>query len=85
MNSYDKMLKYVVEKFQAGVSPLQQIARNQETLISQNSQIIHLLHAISSGRQLVPEPATSDVTDSSAETAAVDEPAAGEETAAVKF
>lgn len=43
MASYDKMVKYLAEKFQAAVSPLTDIIHNQEIIIGQNKQIINLL------------------------------------------
>lgn len=51
MASYDKMIKYLVEKLQAALAPLEQIARTQNILVAQNKQIIDLLAQQSGGRQ----------------------------------
>ena len=51
MASYDKIIKYIVEKLQAALAPLEQIARTQNILVAQNKQIIELLAQINSGRQ----------------------------------
>jgi hypothetical protein len=48
--SYDKLIKYLVEKLQAALAPLVEIAKNQNILVAQNKQIIDLL-AQQSGRQ----------------------------------
>lgn len=59
--SYDKVIKYLVEKFQAALSPLEQMTKNQEIIIAQNKQIIDLLAKLSNNREsdLVPDPTTS--------------------------
>lgn len=54
--SYDKIVKYLVEKFQTSLSPLEQIARNQEIIIAQNKQVIDLLAQLNNGRQTECEP-----------------------------
>ncbi len=51
MASYDKMIKYLVEKLQAALAPLEQIARTQNILVAQNKQIIDLLAQQNGGRQ----------------------------------
>lgn len=50
MASYDKLVKYLADKFQAAVSPLGQITQNQEIIIAQNKQIISLLVQLNEGR-----------------------------------
>lgn len=59
--SYDKIIKYVVEKFQAALSPLEQVTKNQEIIIAQNKQIIDLLSKLSNNREpaLLSEPSSS--------------------------
>ncbi|MGL5511621.1 MAG: hypothetical protein ACRDBM_00070 [Sporomusa sp.] len=49
--SYDKIIKYLVEKFQTSLAPLDSIARNQEIVVSQNKQIIDLLLRMSNCRE----------------------------------
>ena len=43
MASYDRLVKYLADKFQAAVSPLSEIIQNQEIIIAQNKQIINLI------------------------------------------
>lgn len=50
MASYDKLVKYLADKFQVAVSPLTQIEKNQEIIIGQNKQIITLLTRIIDAR-----------------------------------
>ncbi|SMD09263.1 hypothetical protein [Sporomusa malonica] len=59
--SYDKIIKYVVEKIQAALSPLEQMTKNQEIMIAQNKQIIDLLAKLNNNREpdIVPDPASS--------------------------
>lgn len=59
--SYDKVIKYLVEKFQAALSPLEQMTRNQEIIIAQNKQIIDLLGKLGSNREpsITPDPSSS--------------------------
>ncbi|HWR05756.1 hypothetical protein [Sporomusa sp.] len=49
--SYDKIVKYIVEKLQMALSPLQQITQNQEIIIAQNKQMIDLLATLSNSRE----------------------------------
>ncbi|QDR83012.1 hypothetical protein [Sporomusa termitida] len=49
--SYDKIIKYIVEKFQQALYPLQEITKNQEIIIAQNKQIIDLLATLSNSRE----------------------------------
>lgn len=51
MASYDKIVKYLVEKLQAALAPLEQIARTQNILVAQNKQIIDLLAQLNGDRQ----------------------------------
>ena len=51
MASLDRMVKYLVEKLQVSLAPLEQIPRNQETIIEQNKQIIALLTRLNNNRQ----------------------------------
>jgi hypothetical protein len=46
--SYDKIVKHIVENFQASLSPLREITKNQQIIIVQNKQIIDQLEKISS-------------------------------------
>lgn len=48
--SYDKIIKYIVEKIQQALYPLQEITKNQEIIIAQNKQIIDLLAILSNNR-----------------------------------
>jgi hypothetical protein len=48
--SYDKMVKYLVEKLQLALAPLEQIARNQTILVAQNKQMIDLLAQLNDNR-----------------------------------
>jgi len=48
--SYDKMVKYLVEKLQLALAPLEQIARNQSILVAQNKQMIDLLAQLNDNR-----------------------------------
>ncbi|MDF2571234.1 MAG: hypothetical protein K0R55_2838 [Sporomusa sp.] len=59
--SYDKIVKYLVEKFQTALSPLEQISRNQDIIIAQNKQMIELLANLDKSREsnLVPKPAAN--------------------------
>ncbi|MBP2664507.1 MAG: hypothetical protein H6Q71_2455 [Firmicutes bacterium] len=50
MASYDKMVKYLVEKLQLALAPLEQIARNQSILVAQNKQMIDLLAQLNDNR-----------------------------------
>ncbi|WP_425059315.1 hypothetical protein SCACP_39980 [Sporomusa carbonis] len=52
MASYDKLVKYLGDKFQAGLSPLGEIIKNQEIIITQNKQIIDLLTRINIDREM---------------------------------
>ncbi|SDD97499.1 hypothetical protein [Sporomusa acidovorans] len=54
--SYDKIIKYIVEKIQSALLPLEQIAKSQEIIIAQNKQIIDLLTQLNTGRQNGSEP-----------------------------
>jgi len=49
--SYDKIIKYLVEKLQTALAPLEQIARIQSILVAQNKQIIELLDQLNGNRQ----------------------------------
>ncbi|HWR43560.1 hypothetical protein [Sporomusa sp.] len=49
--SYDKIVKHIVEKFQAALSPLEQVTKNQEIIIAQNIQMIELLAKMSNSRE----------------------------------
>ena len=51
MASYDKMVKYLVEKLQLALAPLEQIARNQNILVAQNKQMIDLLAQLNGSRE----------------------------------
>lgn len=46
MASYDRVIKYLVEKFEAALAPLGTITKNQEVIIVQNKQLIDLLQRI---------------------------------------
>ena len=72
MASYDKIIKYLVEKLQTALAPLEQIARTQNTLVAQHKQIIELLSQQNGGR-LPTLPQAED--GSPAETPADDTPA----------
>lgn len=48
--SYDKIIKYIVEKFQQALYPLQEITKNQEIIIAQNKQVIDLLASLNNSR-----------------------------------
>lgn len=50
MASYDKLIKYLVEKLQLALAPLEEIARNQNILVAQNKQIIDLLSQLNDNR-----------------------------------
>lgn len=39
MASYEKIIKYVVERFQQALSPLDKIVENQEKIIRQNAEL----------------------------------------------
>lgn len=62
MASYEKIMKYLVEKFQASLAPLEQITKNQEVIIVQNKKVIDLLTQLNSGRQpdIAPETELSE-------------------------
>ena len=59
MASYDKMVKYLVEKLQLALAPLEQIARNQSILVAQNKQMIDLLAQLNGSRETLTEPEQS--------------------------
>ncbi|CQR73176.1 hypothetical protein SOV_49630 [Sporomusa ovata DSM 2662] len=59
MASYDKMVKYLVEKLQLALAPLEQIARNQSILVAQNKQMIDLLAQLNGNRETPTEPEQS--------------------------
>lgn len=61
MASYDKLIKYLVEKFQSALAPLDQIAKNQSIMIAQNKQIIELLAQQTGNRQPETEQPASPV------------------------
>lgn len=50
MASYDKIVKYMVERFQAALAPLEQIVKNQQIMIAQNKQIIEKLAQLNGQR-----------------------------------
>ena len=43
MASYEKIVKHVIEKFEQALSPLREIAGNQEVIIKQNIELQELL------------------------------------------
>lgn len=51
MASYDKIVKYLAERIDRALSPLEKAIQNQDIIIAQNKQIIDLLTQISTGRQ----------------------------------
>ena len=63
MASYDKIIKYLAERIDRALSPLEKAIENQNIIIAQNKQMIDLLAQISTGRQSESEqpPATSTV------------------------
>jgi hypothetical protein len=65
--SYDKIVKYLVEKLQAALSPLEQISRTQNIMVAQNKQIIELLSQLNSGRQPAPESEQEEMQSEAAE------------------
>jgi hypothetical protein len=70
--SYDKIVKYIVEKLQMALSPLQEITKNQEIIIAQNKQMIDLLATLSNSREtgIVQEEVVSNETVSDQDTPA---------------
>ncbi len=68
--SYDKIIKYIVEKFQQALYPLQEITKNQEIIIAQNKQVIDLLASLNNSREhgTVEEDVTPSETDPEADT-----------------
>ncbi len=62
MASYDKIIKYLAERIDRALSPLEKAIENQNIIIAQNKQMIDLLTQISTGRQSESEqpPATSN-------------------------
>jgi len=44
--SYEKVVKYVTERFETALTPLQAMIKNQEIIIVQNRQIVELLEKI---------------------------------------
>ena len=68
--SYDKIIKYIVEKFQQALYPLQEITKNQEIIIAQNKQVIDLLASLNNSREhgTVAEDVTPSETDPEADT-----------------
>lgn len=46
MASYEKVVKYVTERFETALTPLQAMIKNQEIIIVQNRQIVELLEKI---------------------------------------
>ncbi len=59
--SFDKLVKYLAEKIQIGLAPLEKICQNQDIIIAQNKQIIDLLAQLNSDRTGgKEEPAGSD-------------------------
>jgi hypothetical protein len=65
--SYDKIVKYLVEKLQAALSPLEQISRTQNIMVAQNKQIIELLSQLNGGRQPAPESEQEEMQSEAAE------------------
>jgi hypothetical protein len=45
--SYEKIVKYVVERFQQALAPLEKIIENQETIIRQNTLLQETVNKIS--------------------------------------
>lgn len=48
--SYDKLVKYLAERIQTALTPLDRISQNQEIIIAQNKQIIDLLAQLNGDR-----------------------------------
>jgi len=44
--SYEKVVKYVTERFETALTPLQAMIKNQEIIIVQNRQMVELLEKI---------------------------------------
>lgn len=63
MASYDKMVKYLVEKLQIALAPLVEIAKNQNILVAQNKQIIDLLARQTERQPEAQQTSPSDVPD----------------------
>jgi hypothetical protein len=58
------MIKYLVEKLQLALTPLEQIAKNQSILVAQNKQIIDLLAQLNGSRETPTEPEQSTAKES---------------------
>lgn len=61
MASYDKIVKYLAERIEQALAPLDKIVQNQTIIIAQNKQVIDLLSQINTGRlsELEEKPAES--------------------------
>ncbi|WP_312562984.1 hypothetical protein [Anaerospora sp.] len=46
MASYEKVVKYVTDRFETALTPLQAMIKNQEIIIVQNKQMVELLEKI---------------------------------------
>jgi hypothetical protein len=44
--SYEKVVKYVTDRFETALTPLQAMIKNQEIIIVQNKQMVELLEKI---------------------------------------
>lgn len=70
MASYEKVVKYVTERFETALTPLQAMIKNQEIIIVQNRQMVELLEKIRlNGTQSLerPEEASAPATEESKE------------------
>lgn len=62
MASYEKVVKYVTDRFETALTPLQAMIKNQEIIIVQNKQMVELLEKIRlNGTQSLERPAEVSV------------------------